>query len=36
MSSSESPRERRGDFPPAPDKMSDTGLTGDFVRDLLL
>src|SRR5689334_14005874 len=36
MSSSETPRARQGDFPVAPDKLSDTALTGDFVRDLLL
>jgi len=36
MSSNDAPRERRRDFPAAPDKLSDTGLTGDFVRDLLL
>jgi hypothetical protein len=36
MSANESPRERRGNYPEAPDKLSDTGLTGDFVRDLVL
>ena len=37
MNSSDAPRpDRRGDLPPSPDKLADTGLTGDFVRDLLL
>ncbi len=35
-SSSEPQPDYRGDTPPSPDKLSDTGLTGDFVRDLLL
>jgi predicted ATPase with chaperone activity len=37
VSSSDSQmHQRRGDVPPAPDTLSDTGLTADFVRDLLL
>ena len=37
MSPNDAPRpERRGTLPPSPDRLADTGLTGDFVRDLLL
>lgn len=30
------PSRERGDAPPIPDRLSDTGLTPDFIRDLLL
>jgi hypothetical protein len=37
MSSTDAPEpERRGDLPPSPDRLDETGLTADFVRDLLL